>query len=86
MSASEDRCGGLASQLVESQTRVVAGAQHRLPLFDEGSDERAQLVQSRAFPLDVLVERERQLSALLEVSAEDDERTEREPTQEWMEM
>ena len=84
--AGEDRRGGLAGELVERETSVFTRPQQRLALLDERTHERAQLVQRRPLPLDVLLERERQLGALLELPAENDEGPEDEAAQERIEM
>ena len=48
--------------------------------------ERPKLVQSGPLPLDVLLEGERELGALLELAPEDDERAEGEATKQRIEM
>ncbi|MEX2613208.1 MAG: hypothetical protein WD380_06505, partial [Gaiellaceae bacterium] len=86
MRTGENRSSRLATQLFERKTSVLAATQDRLALFDERTNERPKLVQSRALPLDMLLEGERQLGALLEIPPEDDEGTEDEATQQWIEM
>ena len=78
----EDRCRGLAPELLDGEPRIVARAQHRLALLDEGAHEGPELVQRRPTPLDVLLERERQLDALLELAPEHDEGAEDEAAEE----
>ena len=86
MRAREDRRSGLPAQLLDREPRVVARAQKRLALLDERAHERPQLVQRRAPPLDVLLERERELGAVLELAPEHDERPEREPAEQRIQM
>ncbi len=82
----EDRRRRFTTQLLDGEPYVLARAQHRLALLDERSDQRPQLVQCRPAPLDVLFEGERELGALLELPPEDDEGSEDESAQEWVEM
>ena len=74
----EDRRRGLAAELLEREPGVLADAQGRLPLLDERTDQRTELVQHGASALDVLLEGEGKLGSLLEVAAEHDERAEHE--------
>ena len=82
----EDRGSGLAPQLLEGEQRVLARAQHRFALLDERAHEWSQLVERGPGALDVLLERERQLRALLEVPPEHDEGAEGEATEERVQM
>ena len=76
--AREDRRGGLAQKLVERQERVFASCQLVRARLDERAHERPVLVERRPRALEVLFERERELVALLERAAEEDERAETE--------
>ena len=86
MGLREDRRRRLARELLEREPGVLAPAQQRLALLDEAADERAELVERRPAALDVLLEGERELGALLELAAEHDERAEDEATEERVEM
>ena len=78
MRAREDRGGRLAQQLVERDPGVVALRERVRARLDERAHERPVLVERRPVPLDVLLERERQVVALLERAAEEDERAQAE--------
>ena len=65
---------------------ILAGAQCRLAILDEGTDEWSELVQRGPATFDVLLEREWQLGTLLELAPEHDERAEDEPTKERVQM
>jgi hypothetical protein len=82
----EDRRGRLAPELLYGDKRVLACAKDGLPLLDERAHERLQLVQGRAAALDVLLERERQLGALLQLAPEDDEGPEDEAAEKRIEV
>ena len=86
MSLREDRRRRLTSQLLEREESVLARAKHRLALLDERPHERTELVERGPGALDVLLEGERELGALLEVAAEHDERAEDEAAEQRIEM
>ena len=82
----EDRRRRLARELLERETGVLPPAQEGLAVLDEAADERAQLVERRPAALEVLLEGERKVRALLELTAEHDERAEDETAEERVEM
>src|SRR6185436_5226904 len=84
--AREDRRGRLSAELLERQPGVLAGGKLVLAWLDERANEWLELVQRRPAALDVLFEGERELGALLELTPEQDERPEREPAEERIEM
>jgi hypothetical protein len=79
--AGKDRGGGLPSESLE-RDRSIASAEEPAPArLDEVSDERTVLVQRRSVAGVVLLERERDLGALLDVAAEEREGAEAEAAQ-----
>lgn len=86
MCVGEDRGGRLPAQLLDGDTRVLASSEERLPLLDERANEWAQLVQRGAAALAMLLEREREIGAVLELAPEHDERPEDEPPEVRIEM
>src|SRR5262249_38516762 len=74
----EDRRGRLALQLLDREARIVAPRKPVRPRLDERTHERPVLVQRRPVERRVLLERERQLRAVVEVREQDSERAEAE--------
>jgi hypothetical protein len=86
MRSREDRRCRLPLKLTDGEPRVLSGGEDFLVLLDECTDERLQLVERRAAALDVLLEGERQLSALLQLAPEQYERPEYEAAEERVEV
>ena len=74
MGAREDRRGRLAEQLLDYDLRVGSLAQHVRAMLDERLDERAVLVERGLRVRDVLLERELQLGAAVDVAEQRAER------------
>jgi hypothetical protein len=72
----EDRRGRLTPKLLNYESSVLATSQHRLTLLDERTDERAQLVQGGPASLNMLLKREWEIAALLQLAPEHHERSE----------
>ena len=79
--AREDARGRLVLERREGLARVLAQGEPPGPLLDEGADERPVLVERRAVRARVLLERDREVGAALELEAEVEERAEAEPAE-----
>src|SRR5439155_4238326 len=76
--ARKDRCCGLALQVLDRDARIVASRKLVRTHLDERTHERPVLVQRRTVERGVLLERERQIGAVVEVGEEGAERAEAE--------
>ena len=86
MSSREDRGRRLSTELFDRKRHVVTHPEQRLPLLDERAHERPELVQRRPLSLGVLLEREREVGALLQLAPEHDERAEDESSEQRVEV
>src|SRR3954454_19389856 len=78
MGAGEDRCRGLALELLDRDPRVLTSPQTGGALLDESPHQRPVLVQRRPSGVLVLDEGDRKLRPLLDLTQEIRERPERE--------
>jgi hypothetical protein len=79
--AGEDRCGRLPAQLLDRQLRILAREQPPFALLDVRPHQRPVVIEGGAAGRGVLLERERQLDAGVELAREEAERAEAEGAQ-----